>query len=203
MLEISISTRPDCIQIKMLDFLKEIEKNHNINISFELGLQTCNYKTLKKLNRGHTLAEYIYSVTNIKKYDFEVCTHVILNLPWDDDIDVVENSKIISSLKTDSVKIHSLYILNKTALGDMYKENKLSIINKEKYFERVKLFLEYLDPEIGVQRLFSRAPKDRTLFCNWDTSWWKLKDELLRIMRNEDSYQGKKFNYLEPRIVKK
>jgi len=202
-LEISISTRPDCIQDEVLNFLKEIKNDYNIEISFELGLQTCNYKTLKKLNRGHTLAEFIYSVNKIKRYNFEICTHIILNLPWDDEIDAVENAKILSSLNIDSVKIHSLYILENTAIGKLYKENSIKIISKEEYLKRAVSFLEHLNPEISIQRLFSRAPKDRTLFCNWDTSWWKLKDQLIKFMKDKDSYQGKEFDYLEPKIMKK
>jgi len=202
-LELSISTRPDCIQDEVLNFLKEIKDDYNIEISFELGLQTCNYKTLKKLNRGHTLAEFIYSVNKIKRYNFEICTHIILNLPWDDEYDAVENAKILSSLNIDSVKIHSLYILENTAIGKLYKENLVKIISKEEYLKRAVSFLEYLDPEISIQRLFSRAPEDRTLFCNWDTSWWKLKDQLMEFMKDKNSYQGRKFGYLKPRIIKK
>jgi len=201
--EISISTRPDCITDEMINFLEEVKYKNKININFELGLQTCNYKTLKKLNRGHTLAEYIYAVNKIKNTSFEICTHIILNFPWDDKEDVIENSKILSSLKTDTVKIHSLYILKDTVLGEMYKEGKIKIINKDEYIERMILFLEYLDPEIGIQRLFSRAPKERTLFCNWNTSWWKLKDSLIDEMKNRGAYQGKKFNYLDAKVVKK
>ena len=201
--EISISTRPDCITDEMLNFLEEVKYKNKININFEIGLQTCNYKTLKKLNRGHTLAEYIYAVNKIKNSSFEICTHIILNLPWDDKEDVIENAKIISSLKIDTVKIHSLYILKGTVLGEMYKEGKIKIINKNEYIKRMILFLEYLDPEIGIQRLFSRAPKERTLFCNWDTSWWKLKDYFIDEMKGISSYQGKKFNYLEAKVVKK
>ncbi|MFO7888448.1 MAG: TIGR01212 family radical SAM protein [Eubacteriales bacterium] len=201
--EISISTRPDCITDEMINFLEGVKYKNKININFELGLQTCNYKTLKKLNRGHTLAEYIYAVNKIKNSSFEICTHIILNLPWDDKEDVIENAKIISSLKIDTVKIHSLYILKDTVLGEMYKEGKIKIINQDEYIKRMILFLEYLDPEIGIQRLFSRAPKERTLFCNWDTSWWKLKDYFIDEMKGKSSYQGKKFNYLEAKVVKK
>ncbi|MDW7667444.1 MAG: TIGR01212 family radical SAM protein [Bacillota bacterium] len=197
--EISISTRPDCITDEILLFLKDIKDKYSININFELGLQTCNYKTLKKLNRGHTLAEYIHAVNKLKKYNFEVCTHIILNLPWDDEDDVVENAKILSSLEVDTVKIHSLYILKDTLLGNMYEKNKVKIISKDDYLKNVILFLEYLNPDIGIQRLFSRAPKERTLFCNWDTSWWKLKDQLIESMKEKKAYQGKNFNYLEPK----
>ena len=200
--EISISTRPDCITQDILVFLNEIKSKYNININFELGLQTCNYKTLKKLNRGHTLAEYIHGVNKIKKYNFELCTHMILNLPWDDEEDAVEGAKILSSLEIDTVKIHSLYILKNTLLGNMYEKNQIEIIEKAEYIKRMILFLEYLDPKIGIQRLFSRAPKERTLFCNWDTSWWKLKDQLIELMKEKETYQGKKFQYLKPRIAR-
>ncbi len=200
--EIAISTRPDCITDDILLFLKEIKNEYNININFELGLQTCNYKTLKKLNRGHTLAEFIFAVNKLKKYNFEICTHIILNLPWDDEEDVVENAKILSGLEIDTVKIHSLYILKDTLLGNLYERNEIKIIDKNEYLKMMVLFLEYLNPDIGIQRLFSRAPKERTLFCNWDTSWWKLKDQLIEFIKEKSTYQGKKFNYLEPKVVK-
>jgi len=200
--EIAVSTRPDCITDEILTFLKEIKDKNKININFELGLQTCNYKSLKKLNRGHTLAEYIYTANRIKNIGFDLCTHIILNLPWDEVDDAVENAKIVSSIKTDTVKIHSLYILKDTILGKMYEEEKISIIDKDEYIERMILFLEYLNPEIGIQRLFSRAPKERTLFCNWDTSWWKLKDDLINKMNEKRSFQGKKYNYLIPKVKK-
>jgi len=200
--EIAVSTRPDCITDEILTFLKEIKDKNKININFELGLQTCNYKSLKKLNRGHTLAEYIYTANRIKNIGFDLCTHIILNLPWDEVDDAVENAKIVSSIKTDTVKIHSLYILKDTILGKMYEEEKISIIDKDEYIERMILFLEYLNPEIGIQRLFSRAVKERTLFCNWDTSWWKLKDDLINKMNEKRSFQGKKYNYLIPKVKK-
>jgi len=102
--EIAISTRPDCIQEEYLKFLSDINKKTGIGISIELGLQTVNYHTLTKINRGHTLGEYIDAVLNIKKYGFSVCTHLILNLPWDNMDDVIENAKIMSALKIDQVK---------------------------------------------------------------------------------------------------
>lgn len=37
-----------------------------VEITIELGLQTANYHTLLKINRGHTLAEYIDAVLQIQ-----------------------------------------------------------------------------------------------------------------------------------------
>lgn len=190
--EIAISTRPDCISDEQLDFLKEIESTHNINITIELGLQTVNYHTLLSINRGHTLAEFIDAVLRIKKYNFEVCTHIILNLPGDTIVDTVETAKILSALKIDQVKIHSLYIMENTEMGRQYKNNEITLISKDEYVERVVVFLEHLNKDIVVQRLAGRAPKEGSLFVNWGMSWWKIKDQILNKIESEMRYQGSK-----------
>jgi radical SAM superfamily enzyme len=59
--------------------------------------------------------------------------------------------------------------------------------------------LEYLDPSIVIQRLIGRAPEERSLFCNWGNSWWKIHDMIEKKIRDEDRSQGKKFNYLNGR----
>ncbi|MCT4595999.1 MAG: TIGR01212 family radical SAM protein [Anaeromicrobium sp.] len=194
--EIAISTRPDCIKDEYLSFLDEIKREKNINITIELGLQSVNYKTLEKIERGHTLAEFIDAMWMIKRYDFQVCVHMILNLPWDTLEDIIEGAKILSSLRVDQVKLHSLYIVENSVMGNMYKNNEFEIIPLDEYVDRVVIFLEYLNPNMVLQRLVGRAPKEETLFCNWNTSWWKIKDYIDEKMDREDSYQGKKFNYL-------
>jgi len=200
---ISISTRPDCINDKYLQYLSKIKEEYNIEITIELGLQTVNYYTLKKINRGHTLAEYIDAALRIKKYKLRNCTHIILNLPWDKDIDVIENAKIVSSLGIEEIKLHALYIVNGTTLGKLYKKGEISLISKEEYMERVILFLEYLDPNIIIQRVIGRAPEKNSLFTNWNESWWKIRDEIVSIMEIRHSKQGIKFDYLNGKGIKK
>lgn len=201
--EISISTRPDCISDDYLKFLKTVRDKYGIEITIELGLQTVNYHTLKKINRGHSLAEFIDSILRIKKYGFETCVHLILNLPWDNITDVIENAKILSSLSVNHVKLHSLYILENTVLGKMFKENKIQLHSKEEYIERVITFLEYLHPDIVIQRLIGRAPEENALFVNWNTSWWKIKDEIIETMVQRKTFQGRKFDYLNGKALRK
>lgn len=201
--EISISTRPDCIRESYLDVLLDISNTYHVDINIELGLQTANYHTLDFINRGHGLAEFIDAVLRIKKYPFTICTHVILNLPEDTMRDTIETAKILSALNIDIVKLHSLYIAKNTKLSDQYRNGTISICSKEEYFERVFAFLEYLSPDIVIERLFSRVPEEDAEFSNWNTSWWKLQDELLDIMIELDVYQGKKFDYLNGSALNK
>ena len=199
---ISISTRPDCINDDYIIFLKDIKEKYNIEITIELGLQTVNYHSLIKINRGHSLAEFIDAALRIKKYGLRVCAHLILNLPWDDMLDVVENAKVISALNVDEIKLHSLYVVQGTVLAEEYRNNQISIISKDEYIERVIIFLEHLNPEIVVQRIIGRAPEENTLFVNWQESWWKIRDEIVKKMEERKTYQGIRFNYLNGKALK-
>ncbi|MFZ5967880.1 MAG: TIGR01212 family radical SAM protein [Bacillota bacterium] len=200
--ELCISTRPDCIHDAYLECLREVQRTKQINISIELGLQSVNCHTLLKINRGHTLGEFIDAMLRIKKFGFESCAHLILNLPWDTMTDVVEAAKVLSALRVEQVKLHALYIVKNTAMGNMYENKEFEIISLEDYIERVICFLEYLDPNIVIQRLIGRAPEENTLFCNWNTSWWKIKDMIDEKMEAKNSFQGKQCNYLNGKAVR-
>lgn len=203
MVGISLSTRPDCVNDKYLNFLYELKLKNNLEIDIELGLQTVNYHTLTKINRGHTLAEFLDAVIRIKQRDIKICAHIILNLPGDTDIDVIENAKIVSALGIDYVKLHSLYIVEDTLLGKQYLNKEFAISPLDEYVARVVTFLEYLHQDAIVQRLVGKGPKGKLLFSNWDTSWWKIKELIETRLEELDSFQGKKCDYLNGKALKK
>lgn len=188
--EVCVSTRPDCVFKSHLDILKEFSVKTGINVSIELGLQTANYKTLSILKRGHGLAEFINAVNLVHQYGFEVCTHIIADLPWDSDEDVVETARILSALKVEGVKLHSLYIVKGTECERMYLNKEFELLKKEDYIRRVILFLRNLNPNCTVERIIGRAPEKDTVTANFDTSWWKIKEEIESIMENENYSQG-------------
>lgn len=199
------STRPDSISESYIVALKNtlLQSSSEIELAFEFGLQTVNYKTLKSVNRQHGLAEFIDAVLNAKKYDVEVGAHLILNLPGDSREDVIEGARILSALKVDHVKLHALYVRENSFFAKQYKEGKLEICSLEEYIERVILFLEHLSPDIAVQRLIGRAPGDETLFVNWDTPWWKIHDQIIKEMNQRNTYQGRLFDYLDGKALTK
>lgn len=193
---IYLSTRPDCINDTYMEFLAQLKAEKNVDMVVELGLQTVNYHTLKLLNRGHLLAEFIDAVLRLKKFGIECCAHYIVDLPMDTMTDVIEGARVLSALGVEQVKCHSLFILENTVLGSMYQSGEVKPVSMEEYMERLITFLEYLNPDMVIQRLLGRAPEERTLFCNWGTSWWKIKDLIEEKMTAEGRYQGKRFEYL-------
>jgi len=191
--EICISTRPDCIPEIQLNFLKTLSDERKINISIELGLQSINPNTLRIIQRGHGFSEFLSSALKIKSYGFDLCVHMIGNLPWDTYYDFVESAKIFSALKVDYVKIHSLYILKNTVLYDMYVNKEFQIISVEEYVRRVVDFIRYSSPSIIFQRLLARAPEEDAVFCNWGMSWWKISDMIDDYMEDGGYWQGDLF----------
>ena len=201
--EIALATRPDCINETYLKELDDLLATNapEMNLTVELGLQTVNYHTLQGINRGHTLAEFIDAVLSAQKYGAEVTVHLILNLPGDNRVDCIEAAKILSALGVDTIKLHALYIRENSTFGELYKKGKLTPISREEYVERVILFLEHLSPEIAVQRLLGRAPREKSLFVNWGVSWWEIKQEIEEKLKKRNTCQGKKYNYLQGKAL--
>ena len=200
---IAVATRPDCVNTTYFDIMAEIKETYGVDILVEFGLQTVNYKTLQKINRGHTLAEYIDAMMMIQAYPFRNCTHVILDLPWDTMEDVVETAKIISALPTHEIKLHALYIIKNTVMADWYKTGEIQLISAEEYVDRVVTFLEYTRPDIVFQRLIGRAPKEATEFANWGMGWWKIRDMIDAELVRRDTRQGAKCTSLHGKAVRK
>ncbi|WP_297965334.1 TIGR01212 family radical SAM protein [uncultured Anaerovibrio sp.] len=197
-----IATRPDCVREDYLQVMQDMARKYNIDICVELGLQTVNYHTLDKINRGHSLAEFIDAVLRVKKYGLQTCAHLILNLPWDTDRDAREAAHIMSALRLDQVKLHALYIVNGTVMAKQYEKGELELIGRDEYQRRVILFLRHLSPDIVLQRLIGRAPAENTLFSNWSTGWFKIRDGIIRQMEEQGLRQGDCCDYLNGAALK-
>lgn len=203
--EVVLSTRPDCVSDEYLQGVKQVvnSSNDKIDLSLELGLQSVNYHTLKKANRRHTLAHFIDAVKTAKNWGFEVGAHLILNLPGDNIVDVKENARILSALEIDTVKLHALYLREGTEFARLFQEGELEIISQEKYIDRVITFLEFLDPQIAVQRLLGRAPDEGSVFVNWGQDNYQIHQQIIRQMKKRNTCQGRKFNYLQGSCLQK
>ena len=149
------------------------------------------------------MAEFIDAVLRIKRYGFEVCAHMILNLPWDTMNDVIEGAKTLSALQVDQVKLHALYLVKNTKMARDYEAGEFTLISAEEYARRVVEFLRYLDPKIVLQRLVGRAPEENTIFTNWSMGWWRVQDLIDQIMEDEDISQGSGYDYLHGAAVQK
>lgn len=190
--EISLSTRPDCLPSTMLDEIKNFSYKHGVDVTIELGVQCLNDKVLVDMARGHDAKTSLSAMEQVKKRDLGLGVHCILNYPGMEESDVIDLAKACSDFGADRVKLHSLYIEKGTRLGDDFLEGKITLCDSDEYLERVLSFLAYLKESIAVERFFARAPEESSLFCNWSRSWRYLMKELEDMMESRNFKQGQR-----------
>lgn len=187
---IDIATRPDTISDAYIDALKKIKAQYAINITFELGLQIANDSILNATHRGHSVQDYEQTAIKLKSHGFDICTHLILNLPDSTMTDVLNTAKLMNTVKTDVVKLHSLYIAKDSLYEKQFLEGKIHVGSVEDYVDRVIAFITHLNPDIALARLVSRIPKEDAVFSNWDASWWKIYNQIMDYLDTHKLSQG-------------
>ncbi len=192
---LDISTRPDTFSEEIAELLKDISFKRKVDIFVEFGLESVNENTLVAVNRGHSVGEFIDAVLRAKNYGFEVVAHVILDFPSDTMDDEIACAKILSALKVNGVKMHSLYIIPGTKMGQDYLEGKIKVLDAKEYILRAVTFLSYLDPQIVVHRIIS-TPPDNAIY-SVGLSSVQAKRLIEEEMIKNSKFQGSDFNYLD------
>ena len=191
---LDISTRPDSFPREIAELLKKISIEKKVDVFVEFGLESINENTLIRVNRGHSVAEFVDAVLCARKYGFEVIAHVILDFPYDTIYDEIACAKLLSALGVNGVKMHSLYIAPNTPMATDYLGGKIKMLDSVEYVKRAVEFLTHLDPEIVVHRLISMPPTNAIWSVGLSATQAKhrIEEELDKIGK----VQGSDFNYL-------
>jgi radical SAM protein (TIGR01212 family) len=190
---IVISTRPDCVDENILEYLKELSRDYYVSI--EYGIESCYDKTLKWINRGHTFADTKNAIKMTADRGLEVTGHILFGLPGESRKKMLDQSEILSGLGINALKLHHLQIMKHTKLARIYQDapEQFSLFSLEEYIAFVIQFLEKLDPGIAIERLVSEAPPSQRVNPGWGNKradWVQKKIE--SVMEEKDTWQGKK-----------
>ena len=164
---ISISTRPDCINKKNLGVLNELASEYYTIV--ELGIQSVHQKSLDLAGRKHTVRDSKEAVRMLKKSGkIEVVAHVILGLPGENEIDMIETARILSSWGVNGVKLHHLYIVEGTSFSRLFLNGDIRVYEKpEEYAEVAKKFIHNLSDGITIHRFSGYANGKRLIAPEW------------------------------------
>ncbi|HOK40859.1 MAG TPA: TIGR01212 family radical SAM protein [bacterium] len=187
---ISISTRPDCINEEIIKIIKSAVSEKYLMI--ELGLQSINNETLKFLNRNHTVEDFYSAVELIKKYNIEICSHIILGLPTDKEETIIEMAKKLSEIKIDGVKIHHFHIVRNTYAAKLYEEGKINLLTYEEYLNYLVNFLEHLKEDIVIHRLIADVQADYLIAPVYNKTKTELVNDLINLFKLRKTRQGVK-----------
>lgn len=187
---ISVGTRPDSLNSEILDLLGEVAKTRYVCL--ELGLQSMDDTILSRINRGHTVDDFIQAVQQASGLGFDICAHLIYGFPDESAEDFLKSAGLIASLPVNSVKLHQLHAVEGTALADMFRRGEFVPLTLEQYVTTAADFLELLPSRISIQRLYGSAPLDICVAPKWglknNQMWYAVLNELKR----RGSRQGSK-----------
>ena len=192
--EFIVSTRPDCVEDDVADLLAGyITEDREVWV--ELGLQSASDETLRRINRGHTLSDYIKCMERLHKRGIKVCTHVILGLPGEEREDFIETAKVLNEVGSEGVKIHNLHIPGGTNMAEEYLEGEITSWSTERYMNEVEYFLRLLNPEMIIERLVCETPSHRLMaprhFMDKSLFLRTLNDKMEKDnTRQGDLYEG-------------
>ncbi len=194
---LAVGTRPDCVPESVLELLESLAKEHYV--SLEYGMQTMHQPGLDWMNRAHTHDHLINAIDRSRERGFECCVHIILGIPGETHAMMMETADEVARLGFDAVKLHNLYAVEGTPLGDDVKSGKISMMERDTYVTTAVDFLERMPPTTIVERVSGDAPASYLI----EPKWCLAKSALRLAIENEFKRRGTRqgSNYRVPDLL--
>ena len=186
---LSIGTRPDCVDLPVLELLQDYAVHHLIWI--EYGLQSASDKTLELINRGHDVQCFKDAVRATLNRGIKICAHVILGLPGETRRDILQTARTISDLGIDGLKLHLLYVVKGTPLEALYRQGDYRCLEQQAYIDLVCDFLERIPPEMVIQRLTGDPHPEELVAPQWALNKSETLQKINEALEIRDTWQGK------------
>ena len=116
---IRLSTRPDCIDEKIVSLLK----SYGVS-SIELGAQSMDDAVLALNERGHSSLDVRKACKIIKGYDISLGLQMMTGLYGSDFYKDIYTADEFIKLRPDTVRIYPTVIMKDTQLADLYNSKK-------------------------------------------------------------------------------
>ncbi len=188
---LSIGTRSDCLGEEVLSLLDELNSIKPVWI--ELGLQTIHDTTLQAMNTHTTLAQFESAVSSLRKRSIPVIAHLILGLPGESCLDMMESIHFLAHSGISGIKLQLLHVLKGTALAKQYEVAPFPIFELEAYCDFVIDCLEQLPPDMVIHRITGDGPRSLLIAPLWSTDKKRVLNTIHKRMEERDTWQGKYF----------
>ncbi len=162
---LAIGTRPDCVPDPVIDMIDELAAE--TYVSLEFGMQTIHDGSLRWMNRAHSHQDQVNAIDRSRGRRFETCAHVILGIPGETHAMMMQTAAAIGQLGFDAIKLHNLYAVRGTSLGDDVLSGKTQMMAKDDYVAAAVDFLERIPAEVVVERVSGDAPPKYLIEPRW------------------------------------
>lgn len=192
-----IGTRPDTVDSEILEYIGELARKYYICI--EYGVESANDAVLDRINRGHSFKDAERAIKMTAGRGIHIGAHLIFGLPGESRQSMLAGAVRLSELPIDVLKLHQLQIIRNTAMADEYLSNPSAfrLYTLDEYLDFVVDVIEYIRPEIYLERFVNQAPEEYLIAPRWGIKNFEFAAKLDKRLRERDGWQGKKYGELE------
>ena len=157
---LNVATRPDCLDGEKADLLASY-RDRGLEVWTEMGLQSADDLTLRRINRGHTAEDFLRAYRLLKARNLKVAVHLIFGLPGEGFPEILQTVDFVARLDPDGVKIHNLHIPKGTVLAEELEKGELTAPSAPRHLEYTIAAIERLPPRTVVMRITCDTPAQR------------------------------------------
>lgn len=179
---ICVGTRPDCVSDDVLNLLSSYLMR-GYEVWLELGLQSANDQTLKRINRGHGFTEYEDTTRRARKRGIKVCTHLILGLPKETDADYQETLQKVIEVGVDGLKLHPLHVVRGSTMEKSWNAERLTTLSLEEYSQSAVKLIQQTPKEVVYHRISATAKRTELLSPLWCEGRWPVQNRMCQLMK--------------------
>jgi histone acetyltransferase (RNA polymerase elongator complex component) len=121
---IRFSTRPDTVDAQTLDLIDAFPVT-----CVELGAQSMDDEVLCQTQRGHTAADTVAAVQRLRARGYDVGVQVMVGLPGDEEVRLLETGRRIVDLSPEFVRIYPTLVLAGSPLAKWYREGRYQALS--------------------------------------------------------------------------
>ena len=189
---LNIATRADCLPDDIVEYLADL--SNRCDLTIELGLQSVHDETARRINRGHTYADFLEGYNKLRAHPkIRVCVHLIDGLPGEDADMMAESAVTIGRLHPDEIKFHLLHVLRGTRLCEMYEQGLYTPLTLDEYADIIVRQLTEIPEDIVVGRVTGDGAPDILVAPDWSRKKFEVIDTIDRRMYEYGLYQGCRF----------
>ena len=189
----NIATRADCVDEEICEYLGDLATRTNLTV--ELGLQSSCDATAEFINRGHSFEEFCEGYNRLRRLapKANICVHIILGLPKEDEKTMMQTVRDVARLKPDQVKIHLLHVIKNTKMAEIYLSGEYTPLTKEEYVRLAVDTLELLPYDTVIARITGDGLSEDLLAPEWSRKKVSVINDIDKLLYERGSWQGKKY----------
>lgn len=190
---LSIGTRPDCVPDSVMALLADYQQQGH-EVWLELGLQSAFNETLDKVNRGHGFEEYRHAIKRARRYDLQVCTHLIAGLPGEDATKTLTSLAMVLNEGTQGLKLHPLHVVKGTLLANQWRRGEYVPLVFDDYIQLAADIVMHTPDDIIFHRLTATAQPHLLLAPFWCAKKWHVLNSIHDYLMVQGGRQASKLN---------